>query len=91
MGDLKRLFIHFFKLCSDFEEKSNFHKKSAVKKSNKPAGRPEILNNKQKKGVLSMFKTGHSVSSIAKYYSVSRTVIQRLILKSTDVIHSDDK
>ena len=91
VGDLKKLFMHFLKLCSDFEEKSSLSKKSIMNKAKKRVGRPEILSDKQKKEALDKFKKGHTVYSIAKHYSVTRTVIQRLILKSSDVINSDDK
>lgn len=90
-GDLKKFFIHFLKLCADFEGKANISKKSAMNKAKKRVGRPEILSDKQKKEALENFKKGHSVYSIAKHYSVTRTVIQRLILKSSDVINSDDQ
>jgi len=91
VGDLKKLFMHFLKLCSDFEEKSSFSKKSIMNKAKKRVGRPEILTDKQKKEALDKFRKGHTVYSIAKHYSVTRTVIQRLILKSSDVINSDEK
>ncbi len=90
-GDLKKFFIHFLKLCADFEGKANISKKSVLNKAKKRVGRPEILSDKQKKEALENFKKGHSIYSIAKHYSVTRTVIQRLILKSSDVINSDDQ
>ncbi|MGR2923132.1 recombinase family protein [Acinetobacter sp. 1125_18A] len=76
---LKETFINSLKLFSDFE--SNIKKskgKIAVNKNNR-VGRPEILTQKQKEEVLLMFKNGDSVYSIAKKYSVARTVIQRII------------
>jgi len=79
------------KLCADFEGKANISKKSVLNKAKKRVGRPEILSDKQKKEALENFKKGHSIYSIAKHYSVTRTVIQRLILKSSDVINSDDQ
>lgn len=61
----------------------------AHKKINK-VGRPEILNKKQKKEVLEKFKNGQSVYSLAKQYSVTRTVIQRLLVKSSENIICED-
>ena len=40
--------MHFLKLCSDFEEKSSFSKKSIMNKAKKRVGRPEILTDKPK-------------------------------------------
>lgn len=49
----------------------------------KKVGRPEILNLEQKKEVISKFKQGYSVYSLAKEYSVTRTVINRLLEKAS--------
>ncbi|KAF1024613.1 MAG: Serine recombinase PinR [Acinetobacter bereziniae] len=88
-GDIKKIFIHFLKICSDFDEKIQVEKMLAHKKINK-VGRPEILNKKQKKEVLEKFKNGQSVYSLAKQYSVTRTVIQRLLVKSSENIICED-
>ena len=44
-------------------------------------GRPEILNDNQKEEVIEKFKQGYTIYSLAKEYSVTRTVIQRLLSK----------
>lgn len=80
-GDMKIFFIHFLKLCFEFEKQfstNNVKQNKTVKK----VGRPEILTNDQKSQVLEMFKTGDSVYSIAKHFSVTRTVIQRVLDKA---------
>ncbi|MEJ5037555.1 helix-turn-helix domain-containing protein [Acinetobacter johnsonii] len=53
-----------------------------LSKSVKKVGRPEKLNIKQQKEVKDKFKNGYSVYSIAKEYSVTRTVINRILKKS---------
>lgn len=83
-GDLKKIFIHFLKLSIDFERKyknykKNNHKETTVRK----VGRPEILNSEEKEEVLQKFKKGHSVYSLAKEYSVTRPVIQRILNKAS--------
>jgi putative DNA-invertase from lambdoid prophage Rac len=80
-GDLKKIFLHFTKLCSDFEGKIGYKSNVEVKKKKK-VGRPEIFNQTQKEEVLEKFKNGQSVYSLAKQYSVTRTVIQRILSKS---------
>ncbi|RZF50231.1 recombinase family protein [Acinetobacter halotolerans] len=80
-GDLKTFFIHFLKLCYEFEKLfrcSNENKRNVVKK----VGRPEILTNDQKIQVIEKFKKGESVYSLAKQFSVTRTVIQRILHKA---------
>lgn len=49
----------------------------------KKVGRPEILSLEQKKEVIAKFKKGYSVYSLAKEYSVTRTVINRLLEKAS--------
>lgn len=88
-GDIKKLFIHFFKMASDFEERVHESRKIVTNKNLKRAGRPEILNNKQKDEVMALFKKGQSVYSIAKQFSVTRTVILRLISKKSIDINSE--
>lgn len=88
-GDMKKIFIHFIKMSCEFEENLKKSKKSNKNnKSNKEKviGRPEILDSKQKSEIIRKFKKGQSVYSIAKQYSVSRTVIQRLISQSCNAI-----
>lgn len=77
-GDLRIFFNHFLMLCSQFEKSFNFNNENLniiVKKN----GRPEILSEVQKKQVLQYFKKGESINSIAKRFSVTRTVIQRIL------------
>ncbi|GAA5010845.1 recombinase family protein [Acinetobacter puyangensis] len=83
--DLKLIFFHFLKLCSSFESKLKNRRKGNHLNSNyvKKVGRPEILTVNQKQEVLDKFKKGYSVYALAKEYSVTRTVIQRLLDKST--------
>ncbi|MCH7315989.1 recombinase family protein [Acinetobacter sp. ANC 3882] len=80
-GDLKIFFLHFLKLCFEFEKQfsvNNEKQNKIVKK----VGRPEILTNEQKNQVIEMFKRGESVYSLAKHFSVTRTVIQRILDKA---------
>lgn len=88
-GDIKKIFFHFLKICSDFDKKVQLDKMMSNKKNNK-VGRPEILNKKQKREVIEKFKNGQSVYSLAKQYSVTRTVIQRLLAKSSENIILED-
>ncbi|MGR2923175.1 recombinase family protein [Acinetobacter sp. 1125_18A] len=77
-GDLRIFFNHFLTLCSQFEKLFNFNNENLniiVKKN----GRPEILSESQKRQVLQYFKRGESINSIAKRFSVTRTVIQRIL------------
>lgn len=77
-GNLKTFFLYFLKLCFEFEKKLN----SNSEKNNKivrKVGRPEILTNDQKAQVIEMFKKGKSVYSLAKSFSVTRPVIQRVL------------
>lgn len=78
-GKVKEAFMNFLKLFSDFENNKRKSKKIIDTNNNKRVGRPEILSQKQKEEVLSMFESGDSVYSIARKYSVARTVIQRII------------
>ncbi|HHP0279372.1 recombinase family protein [Acinetobacter baumannii] len=81
--NLKKIFFHFIKMGADFENK--FSKNSAERNiKTKRVGRPEILNSEQKKEVIKKFKIGHSVYSLAKEYSVTRTVIQRILNKEIE-------
>ncbi|WP_434279226.1 recombinase family protein [Acinetobacter sp. CE-15] len=83
-GDIKRLFFHFIKMGADFEMNFKRNKKNNIKSDAvKKVGRPEILNYDQKKEVVEKFKKGLSVYALAKEYSVTRTVIQRLLNKET--------
>ncbi|QNX01281.1 recombinase family protein [Acinetobacter seifertii] len=79
-GDLKVFFLHFLKLSAEFEKlfKSD-NKKLKDHKPTRKVGRPEILNNEQKNKVIELFKKGYSVYSLAKEFSVTRTVIQRIL------------
>ncbi|MCT9979427.1 recombinase family protein [Acinetobacter sp. I-MWF] len=84
-GDIKRIFFHFIKMGANFEMNFKRNKKSNLKSDAvKRVGRPEILNNDQKREVVEKFKKGFSVYSLAKEYSVTRTVIQRLLNKETE-------
>lgn len=88
-GDIKKIFFHFLKICSDFDGKLQSEKKTGNKKINK-VGRPEILSKTQKGEVLERFKNGQSVYSLAKEYDVTRTVIQRLLSKSSETIIGEE-
>ena len=83
-GDLKIFFLHFLKLSAEFEKlfKSD-NKKFKDHKPTRKVGRPEILNNEQKTRVIELFKKGYSVYSLAKEFSVTRTVIQRILNNAT--------
>lgn len=74
-------FIKFLKVSINFEDKKFTNIKNVNIVSNK-VGRPEILNLVQKKEILEKFKKGQSVYSLAKQYSVTRPVIQRVLAKS---------
>lgn len=80
-GDLKIFFLHFLKICCDFENKFSV----SSSRSSKKVGRPEILSVDQKKQVLEMYKKGWTIYSLAKHFSVTRTVIQRIIRNSSSV------
>jgi len=88
-GDIKKIFFHFLKICSDFDGKLQSEKRTGNKKISK-VGRPEILTKTQKNEVLERFKNGQSVYSLAKEYEVTRTVIQRLLAKSSDTIIGEE-
>ncbi|WP_373357986.1 recombinase family protein [Acinetobacter lactucae] len=79
-GDLKLFFIHFIKICYDFEKKLNSGKiyKNRIGRVGK-VGRPELLDLEQKNKVIEMYKQGFSVYFIAKEFSVTRTVINRIL------------
>ncbi|WP_368579633.1 recombinase family protein [Acinetobacter pittii] len=81
-GDLKALFQHFLKLCKEFELKVKQPRKQVANVSIKRVGRPELLSPSQKEEVLNKFKRGYSVYALAKEYSVTRTVIQRILDKA---------
>lgn len=89
VGSVKFFFFHFLKMCADFDKKFQYGKR-LKNKNTKKVGRSEILNKSQKEEILDKLKKGHSVYSIAKKYSVSRTVIQRLIGKSSIKINYKD-
>lgn len=79
-GDLKIFFLHFLKLSAEFEKLfKTDNKKCKDLKPARKVGRPEILNNEQKNRVIELFKKGYSVYSLAKEFSVTRTVIQRVL------------
>lgn len=84
-GDIKENLIHFIGICIGFEKlflsDQNADKKY---KLSKKVGRPEKLTNDQKQEVINKFKKGFSVYSLAKDLAVSRTVIQRIIEKSSE-------
>ncbi|MFL9507494.1 recombinase family protein [Acinetobacter baumannii] len=81
-GDLKTVFIHFLKLCVDFEKKLGVHYNFLeMNRSVKRVGRPEKLSEDQKIQVIEKFKRGVSIYYLAKEFSVSRTVIQRILKK----------
>ncbi|MCU4426040.1 resolvase [Acinetobacter sp. WU_MDCI_Abxb74] len=84
-GDIKNKLIHFLEICIDFEKL--FLSDQTVQKKHslsKKVGRPEKLTNDQKQEVINKFKKGFSVYSLAKDLAVSRTVIQRIIEKSSE-------
>lgn len=84
-GDIKNNLIHFLEICIDFEKL--FLSDQTVQKKHslsKKVGRPEKLTNDQKQEVINKFKEGFSVYSLAKDLAVSRTVIQRIIEKSSE-------
>ncbi|MCR4532677.1 recombinase family protein [Acinetobacter venetianus] len=83
-GDLRTFYLHFLKICCDFEKQFDFSN-HINKKTAKKVGRPEILSNEQKKQVIDMFKKGWTIYSLAKHFSVTRTVIQRVIRNSRNV------
>lgn len=80
-GDMRLLFIHFLKICFDFERKLGEYNIKQTKKISK-VGRPEILTSEQKLQVVELYKKGASVYYLAKYFSVTRTVIQRVLDKA---------
>lgn len=83
-GEIKKIFIHFIKMGSNFEMNFKKNKKNNIKSiAVKKVGRPELLNIDQKKEVVDKFKKGFSVYSLAKEYSVTRTVIQRILNKES--------
>lgn len=88
-GDLKKFFFHFLKICADFEGRVSSGCAKERKKVNK-IGRPEVLNKTQQEEILKKFKNGQSIYSLAKQYSVARTVIQRLLRKSENTTIRDN-
>lgn len=89
-GDIKKLFLHFLKLSSNFEEKVSLSRKIIIRKAIRKVGRPEKLTKKQQSEALLMFKKGHTIYAISKHFSVTRTVINRLIEKSIVAINFDN-
>lgn len=84
-GDVKKIFFHFIKLGANFEMNFKKNRKNSIRSSAvKRVGRPEILSLEQKREVIDKFKKGFSVYSLAKEYSVTRTVIQRLLNKESE-------
>jgi putative DNA-invertase from lambdoid prophage Rac len=84
-GEIKKIFFHFIKMGANFEMTFKKNKKYNIRSvAVKRVGRPEILNNEQKKEVIEKFKKGCSVYSLAKEYAVTRTVIQRLLNKESE-------
>lgn len=83
-GELKVFFIHFLSMCKEFEKKFSLSNNIDIKNTKK-VGRPEILNEKQKAKVIEMYKKGHTVYGLAKNFSVTRTVIQRILDKSKGI------
>lgn len=82
-GDLKTVFIHFLKLCTDFEKKLGVHHNFfEINRSVKRVGRPEKLSEAQKSQVLENYKKGKSIYYLAKEFSVTRTVIRRILDKN---------
>lgn len=81
-GDQESLFLHFLQLCRDFEKEFGASKGDNINKILKKVGRPEILSNDEKNKVIELFQKGCSVYSLAKEFSVTRTVIQRVLDKS---------
>lgn len=83
-GDLKVFFIHFLKICLEYENLFKFEN-NKVKGLNtiRKVGRPEILSNQQKEKVIELYKKGYSVYSLAKEFSVTRTVIRRILDKAS--------
>ncbi|QRQ11544.1 helix-turn-helix domain-containing protein [Acinetobacter pittii] len=47
-------------------------------------GRPEVLTHEQQLKVIELFQKGSSVYSIARKFSVVRTVIKRVLEKAKD-------
>ncbi|QRQ11554.1 recombinase family protein [Acinetobacter pittii] len=79
-GELKTIFLHFLKISFEFESLFLVNSKmEVVDNMTKKVGRPEVLNNDQKDKVILLYKQGISVYSLAKKFSVTRTVIQRVI------------
>lgn len=83
-GELKVFFIHFLSMCKEFEKKFSLSNNIDIKNTKK-VGRPEILNEKQKAKVIEMYKKGHTVYGLAKNFSVTRTVIQRILDKTKGI------
>lgn len=84
-GEVKKIFLHFIRMGANFEMNFKKNKKNNIRSiAVKKVGRPEILNFDQKKEVIDKFKKGCSVYSLAKEYSVTRTVIQRILNKESE-------
>lgn len=80
-GDLKIFFLHFISMCVEFEKKFNLSTTKDLTTSKK-IGRPESLSEVQKVKVVEKYKCGRSVYALAKEFSVTRTVIQRILNKA---------
>ncbi|WP_151798817.1 helix-turn-helix domain-containing protein, partial [Acinetobacter bereziniae] len=76
-GVVKDNFLKVLKVFSNFE--INMKKAKVEFNVSKKVGRPEILNQEQKKEVINLYKKGESIYAIAKKYSVARTVIKRVV------------
>ncbi len=81
-GDLRIFLLHILNLFSEFE-KSLKNSPKKERHTVRRVGRPEILNDEQKAEVIDLFKKGNSVYYLAKHFSVTRTVIQRVLEKSS--------
>lgn len=84
IGEIRVFFIHFLKLCLNFE-KLHLDSKAKFKHGSESykAGRPEKLTNEQKQLVIEKYKKGWSVYRLAQEFEVSRTVIQRILDNET--------
>lgn len=85
IGDLYKVLKHLIHMCLDFETKLN-NRLNSFKFSDKKVGRPEILNENQKEEIIIKYKKGRTIYSLAKEYSVTRTVIQRVLKTNHKVI-----
>lgn len=79
-GGIKITFLHILKLCRDFEN-MKIKKSENLNKINlhKKAGRPEKLSKKEIIEIIEKLKLGMSIYRLAKDYTVSATVIRRIM------------